>query len=230
MEKLKNFFKNFFNPKDIYSTHLLMFWTCSFEGLFPLKLNKDKTQLESSKIGFTFSFLQLFLYFVSFLLTVCYNQSFVVYFFQTDISVVGGYLQFLSSCVSMVLFYSVAIFRRHKIRMIFQSLYAVDKRFKDLYQAIDHKAVFNVILIGWTVLYSLNLTFVLMSLLLLGTKKDYPNFVVWWSFFFPYLILTVVVVSFLSVVRQILQRFRAVTKVSQKTIKSIVARTIICVL
>lgn len=213
MEKLKKIFKNAFNPKDVYSAHRPMLWTYCFEGLFPFKLNRDKTELDFSKIGFSMTLLQLTLYFASFLLTVFDNQSFVVYFFQTEISVVGGYLQFITSCAAVVSFYSIAIIRRHKIRLVFQSLYDVDKRFKDLYQDIDHKAVFHLILIGWTVLYSVNLIFVLLSLLLLGTKNKYPDFVVWWSFFFPYLILTLVGVKFITVMGQILQRFRALTKV-----------------
>lgn len=219
MTKLKKLLKNAFNPKDIYSSHRPMFFTYCFEGLFPFKLNKDKTQLESSKIGFSLTILQLTLYFASLILTIFNNQSFVVYFFQTQISVVGGYIQYITSSASVVLLYSIAIIRRHKIRLVFQSLYAVDQRFKDLCQEINHKAVFHLILFGWVVLYSLNLTFVLLSLLLLGTKETYPNFVVWWSFFFPYLILTMVVVKFICVLGQILQRFRALSKVRQMKTK-----------
>lgn len=220
MGKLRNFFKNVFNPKDVYSTHRPMFSTCCFEGLFPFKLNKEKTQLVTSRMGFSFTSFQLIFYFTSFFLTVFTNESFVVYFFQTQISVIGGYLQFLTSCVAVVLFYSVAIIHRHKIRMVFHSLYTVDERFNDLYQPINHKAVFRLIVIGWTVLYSLNLSFVLMSFLLLGTKNKYPDFVVWWSFFFPYLISTLVVVKFVTVMEQILQRFRALTKVRRKFVIS----------
>lgn len=213
MEKIKKILKNAFNPKDIYSTHRPMLLTYCFEGLFPFKLNKDKNQLDFSKIGFFWTLLQLTLYFACFLSTVFDNQSFVVYFFQTEISVIGGYLQFVTSCAAVVSLFSIAIIRRHKIRLVFQSLYNVDKRFKDLDQEIDHKAVFYLILIGWMMLYSLNLIFVLLSLFLLGTKNKYPDFVVWWSFFFPYLIVTLVVVKFITVMSQISQRFRALTKV-----------------
>lgn len=216
MEKLKKIYKNAFNPKDIYSTHRPMLLTYCFEGLFPFQLNKDKSQLDFSLIGFCMTLFQLILYFTSFYLTVFDNQSFVVYFFQTEISVIGGYLQFITSCIAIVLFYSVAIIRRHKIRLVFQSLNAVDKRFKDFNQEIDHKTVLRLILISWMVLYSLNLIFILLSLYLLGTKNDYPDFVVWWSFFFPYLITTLVVVKFITVANQILQRFRALAKVRQK--------------
>lgn len=218
MEKLKKIFKNAFNPKDIYSSHRPMIHTYILDGLFPFKLNKDKTQLVSSKMGISLTIIHLIFYFTCFLLTICDNQSFVVYFFQTEISVFGGYLQFATSCVAVVLLFSIAIIRRHKIRLVLKSLHAVDKRFKDLYEEIDHKAVFYLILIAMIVLYLLNLTFVLLSLLLLGTKNKYPDFVVWWSFFFPYLILTLVVVKFVTVMSQIVQRFRALTKVRYKKI------------
>lgn len=215
MEKLKRKLKNAFNPKDVYSTHRPMFWTYCFEGLFPFKLNKDNTQLDFSIIGISTAFLQLTLYFASLILTVFNDQSFVVYFFQTEISVVGGYLQFLTSGASVVLLYSTAMIRRHKIRLVFESLYAIDKRFKDLCQEIDHKAMFYSIVLGCVLLYSLNLTFVLLSLLLLGTKDKYPDFLVWWSYFFPYLILTVVVVKYITVMAQISQRFRALSMVRE---------------
>lgn len=213
METLRKKWKNFFNPKDIYSTHRPMMLTYSFEGMFPFQLNKDKVELEFSKIGLFFTILQLTLYFASFFQTVFNNQSFVVYFFQTEISVVGGYLQFATSCAAIVSLYSIALIRRHKIRMVFQSLHEVDKRFRDLSQAINHKTVLHIILIGWMALYSLNLMFVLMSLFLLGTKHKYPDFVVWWSFFFPYLVLALVAVKFITVASQILQRFRALCEV-----------------
>lgn len=217
MEKLKKKLKNVFNPKDVYSTHRPMLLTYCFEGLFPFRLNKDRAELRFSKIGFSLTLIQLTLYFLAFFLTIFVKQSFVVYFFQTEIAVICGYLQFAISCVAVVSLYSVAIIRRHKIRLVFQSLYDVDKRFKDLHQEIDHKAAFRLILIGWMVLYSLNLTFVLLSFLLLGSEKRYPSIVVWYSFFFPYLILTLVVVKFVTVMKQIEQRFRALAKVrSQK--------------
>ncbi len=218
MEKLKKIFRNTFNPKDIYSTHRPMLLTYCFEGLFPFHFNKDKDQLEPSKIGFSFTVIKITLYFASFFQTVFKNQSFVVYFFQTEISVYGGYLQFAASCAAMVTLYSTAIFRRDKIRLVFESLYEVDKQFKILCQGIDHKAVLHLILISAIVLYSLNLTFVLMSLLLLsvGTDNEYPGFVVWWSFFHPYLVLALVVVKFTTVLAQILQRFRALNKVRRR--------------
>ncbi|XP_037033696.1 putative gustatory receptor 28b isoform X4 [Bradysia coprophila] len=188
-----------------------MWVTYRFEGLFPFQFNNDEAHLKTSKIGMSFTLIQLSLYFTSFFHTIFNDQSFVVYFFQTEISTFGGYLQFAVSCASMVTLYTISIVRRHKIRLVFENLYEVDKRFAELHQGINHKTVFRLILIGCTMLYSVNLIFVLLSLMLLSTRNEYPNFLVWWSFFFPYLILTLVVVKFITVVGQLLQRFRAVT-------------------
>lgn len=216
MEKLKKIYKNTVNPKDIYSSHRPMLYTYCFEGLFPLTLNKAKNRLVASKFGISMTLIQMILYFTCFFLSILDDHSFVVYFFQTEISVIGGYLQFATSCCGVVLLYSIAIIRRHKIRLVFESLHAVDKRLKDLYQEIDHKAVFHLILIGCIVLYALNVIFVLLNVLLLATKESYPDFQVWWTFFFPYLVFTLVVVKFISVTRQILQRFRGLSEVRYK--------------
>lgn len=213
MGKLKEIFKCTFNPKDIYSSHRPMLFVYWGQGLFPYKLNKVKTELISSKLGFSLTIFHLILYFICFFVTVFNNQSFVVYFFQTEISVIGGYLQFVTSFGAIVSLYSTAIFRRQKMRLVLDSLYAVDRRFKDLHQEIDHKAVFHLILIAWNVLVILNISFILLSVLLLRTKETFPDFVVWWSFFLPYLIVTLVVVKFVTVMGQILQRFRGLAEV-----------------
>lgn len=219
MDKLKNTFKNIqnvFNPKDIYSSHRPMLIAYRVEGLFPFKLNEDKSQLLSSKMGFSFSIFQFTMYFVCFFTTIFDNHSFVVYFFQTEISVIGGYLQFFNSCVAVVIFYMVSIVYRHKMRFILENLYRLDKRFEDLYQEIDHKATFYLGLVGCTILVTVNSTFILLSFLLLGSSESCPDFVVWISFFFPYILLTLVVVKFVTVLGHIQKRFKGLAEVRNR--------------
>lgn len=220
MDKLRTMckrLKNWLNPTDIYSSQRLVSLTLSFEGLFPFKIvgNASNRLLRISKFGYALAAFHMLFFLTTFILTIWRRESFVLFFFATEITRLGGHIQFVTSFVAMAIIYGSCIYSSKKIKITIDNIFKIDEKFKLLDVEINHDVGFKMnvyCVIGFMVV---NLAFSFLSFVLLATaeKDKVPGFAVWTSFFVPPFIVSLIVIHFFCIACQIRQRFVYVNQV-----------------
>ncbi len=211
--------KKWLNPTDIYSSQRLVSMTLSFDGLFPFKIVAGETNgrtLKFSKFGLALAAFHILFFASSFTLTMWRQESFVVFFFPTEITRLGGYLQFGTSIVAMATIYGSCIYWSKKIQITLDNIARIDAKLKRLHVAIDYVVGFKLnvyCVIGFLVI---NFAFSTLSFILLATAEEgeMPGFAVWSSYFMPTFIVSIVVIHFFCTIWEIKQRFVYVNQVS----------------
>lgn len=222
MEKLRKKFrqlKAFLNPTDIYSSQRLVLLVLIFLGLFPFKIvgNGNKRLLRRSKIGYGLALFHVLSYLSSFILTIWRHESFVLFFFPTEITQFGGHLQFFTSIKVMIAIYASCLYSSNKIRIAMDKIHNIDRKFKLLDMDINHGVGFKLNIYCVSGFLAVNYAFSFLSFVLLATADEVPGFAVWTTYFVPPFIVTVIVFHFRCIGFQIRQRFIRVNQVSNKS-------------
>lgn len=223
MEKLRskcNRLIEWFNPTDIYTSQRPISLALSFKGLFPFKIveNADDRTLRISKFGYALAAFHISAFMISFIISIWRHNSFVIFFFPTEISRFGGQLQFLTSIVVMVSIYGSCTYSAKKIRIVMDNILKIDEKLKLLGLGIDHNVGFKLNVYFVIGFLAVNFTFTFLSFVLIATAEDddnMPGFAVWTSYFVPPFVVSLVVIYFLSIVYQIRQRFVHANQVSK---------------
>lgn len=220
MDKLRTMckrLKKWLNPTDIYSSQRLVSMTLSFEGLFPFKIveNASNRNLRVSKFGYALTAFHILFFLTSFILTMWRRESFVLFFFATEITRLGGHIQFVTSIMSMAIIYGSCIYSSKKIQIAMENIFKIDEKFKLLDVEVDHHVGFKLnvyCVVGFMIV---NFAFSFLSFILLATAEEdkVPGFAVWTSYFVPPFIISLTVIHFFCSVFQIKQRFVHVTQV-----------------
>lgn len=221
MEKLRKKceqLKTFLNPTDIYSSQRLVLIFLIFEGLFPFKIvgSPNNRVLRVSKIGYAVAVFHVIFYLTSFTITIWRYESFVLFFFPTEITRFGGHLQFFTSSKLMIVVYASCMYSANKIRVTMDNIHNIDGKLKLLDVEINHGVGFKMNIYSVIGLIIVNFTFSLMSFILLATADEVPGFAVWTSYFVPPLIVSIIVIHFFCIGFQIKQRFIGVNQVSKQ--------------
>ncbi|XP_037033694.1 putative gustatory receptor 28b isoform X2 [Bradysia coprophila] len=213
MEKLKakcKQLKKWAYPTDIYSSQRPLAMTLILEGLFPFKIvdSESKRALRFSKIGYVVAAFHIVFFTTCFILTIYRQESFVVFFFPTDLTRVGGYLQFITSIVAMAAIFGSCLYSAKKIQMTMDNIVRIDEKFRLLAVKVDYMIGFKLN-VGCVISFLIvNFAFTFLSFILLATaeKDTVPGFAVWTSYFVPPFIISIVIIHFVCIAFQIKQR------------------------
>lgn len=209
--------KKWFNPTDIYSSQRVVSIMLSIEGLFPFKVvgNATRRTLIFSKIGYMFAAVHVLLFVVCFIITIWSQQSFVQFFFPTEITRLGGYFQFSLSSITMAVIYGSCIFAAKKIKSTFDNIDTVDDKLKLLYVTIDYAVGFKLNVACVICFLIVNIVYSISSYTLLATADNMPGFAIWTSNFVPPFVISLVIIHFYCVVFQITKRIFYVNQVRE---------------
>lgn len=220
MGKLRNKcseLKSFLKPTDIYSSQRLVLIALILEGLFPFKIvgNTNNRELRVSKFGYALATIHILFFLTSFILTIWRYESFVLFFFATEITQYGGYLQIFTSIIAMITIYGSCIFSSNKIRIVMDKIFNIDGKMNLLEVEINHVIGFKMNVYCVIGFITINFTFSFLSFVLLATagKDKVPGFAVWTSFFMPTFIASLIVIHFFCIIFQIRQRFACINQV-----------------
>lgn len=221
MDKLKakcSRLKKCFNPTDIYSSQRPVLLTLFCKGLFPFKIagNASNRTLRISKSGYALAAYHIVFFLVAFVVTLCRHESFALFFFPTDVTRLGGYLQFFTSIIAMATIYGSCIYSSKKLQILLANIFNIDKRFKLLNVEINHAVGFKLNIYCVIVFLIVNLSFTFLSYVLLASADEdkVPGFAVWTSYFVPPFIISLLVMHFFCIMFQMKYRFVHLNQVS----------------
>lgn len=208
MKKLKKWLteaKAILNPKNVYGSQFPLIFSLCFSGLVPYKVVDQN--LKSTKICYFIAGINQIMFAYAFVVTIMSNRSFIECFFKTDISKVGNKLHFVVSIVSMVIIYVSCFSQRKQIKKVFDHLFRIDTKLKQLLFEPNYRRGFRynsiVLIVFWTFYY----LFIFGSITIgLSSNKEF-QISSWVSYFLPNFKVTLVIFMFVCVLKQIKDRY-----------------------
>lgn len=218
MEKLKTFLrtiKELCNPTDVFVAQRPLFLMSFLVGILPMNLagREGKRRLEVTVFGFIITGLYGLMFAVCYIMTLIRHDSFIGYFFQSDIANIGNTLTLITAFMTLAITFVCCIVRRFKLIAVYNMLAKIDGKLKDLGVEIDYKSTLKFVSVAV-------LTFIFTygfylggSFWLLETSNVFPNFSVWMTFFLPHAMTSMVAIMFMCIVKQIRHRIRCLNVV-----------------
>lgn len=206
MEKLKQFF----NPIDVYEAQRPLLLSCSMAGLLPIKLvgTLGHRRLEVSVFGFIVTSVHILLFFICFVLTIFSAESFVSYFFKSDISQLGLLLQLCISFFGTTISYTSCYLKKHRIIQIVNMLAHVDRRFVKLGIKQNYKDTTKFLLRFILINSIVHSIYVIGSyVILVMIAEERASAYAWVSYYTPTLLLSYFVFKLFGITMQIKNRF-----------------------
>lgn len=219
LTKIRNYVKEALNPIDVYSSQRFLLMMSLIYGLIPYKLVGDQCKqnnqrLKTTIFGFIAAILYMLFFSFCFYTTIIEQMNLMEFFLKSPISNFGGNLNLVTSFFSITSVYMSSLYLRKKVKAIFCILIRIDQKLFELGIEINHK---NALMynfkcsVGAIVVYCI---YSLGSLTILVIQDNTPRISVLVTHFLPYLVLTILIFTFLNFARLIYARFAATNKVS----------------
>lgn len=194
-----------------------MLLMCGLTGIIPFNLvgSKGTERFDVTYFGLINALFHMTLFVICFIVSVRRSEHFVSYFFKTDISQVTSLASLSISFVAMAVIYPSCFIKKLKLINIFNVLAKVDGQFIAIHseQPEYRKTMFYALkCLGANC--SLYGVFVMGSYFLQNSLERQANLNSWVVYFLPHLVLSFVVVKFLSIMWQLRRRFIYLNKVS----------------
>lgn len=203
------------NPKDIYAAQWPLLKLSFVTGIVPFKIvNRRNSRLQISILGFTILILHLSLFGFCYVRTITAHESIVSYFFKTEISVLGDTLQLCIGLIGICMVFLYSLIQRHKFVLWFHLMAKIDEQLKEIGMDTDYKSTLMFIFLVLAVKFIFFNTYLIGSWVLFKIAGVYPNFACWIVFFMPHIFISIIVVLFICLVKQMKHRFLLLNKVS----------------
>ncbi|KAJ6650078.1 putative gustatory receptor 28b [Pseudolycoriella hygida] len=212
------FVKEIFYPKDVYSSQRLFLISSVFNGLIPynLVIKDGKYSLQTSVLGFSAAVVYVIIFSGCFLFTILNQLNVMEFFIKNAISNFGGNLNLITSFLSVTSVYLSSLYLRKKFKKMFFLLIEVDGKLFNLGVEVNHRnaLLFNIKLcIAGSIALGI-FTITSMSFLLQTNRdRDCSNIPALITHFQPYLVVTILVSTFVNFARLIRIRFEAANKI-----------------
>lgn len=209
----------YFKPTNIYTAQRPMLLMCGLTGIIPFNLTggKGKEHFEVTYFGIIIALFHMAIFVICFIVTFRRSENFVSYFFKTDISQVTSLVSLSISFVAMAVIYPSCFIKKLKLINIFNLLAKVDRQFNSIHMEPPEyrPTMLHALkcLLGNCTLYGV---FIVGSYLLQNGLERQANLNSLIVYFLPHLVLSFVVVKFMSIMWQIRRRFFCLNKVSKK--------------
>lgn len=213
--KFRNPFKDLLNPTDIYTAQRPLLKLSLVSGIVPYKIANDgNSRLRISVFGFTILILHLTLFGFCYVKTITVHESIVSYFFKTEISVLGDTLQLCIGLIGICTVFIYSLLKRRKFVSWFHSMAKIDEQLKEIGIETDYRSTLKFIMLVLLVKFIFFNTYLIGSYVLFKIADLYPNYTCWVVFFMPHIFISIIVVLFICLVKQMKHRFLMLNKVS----------------
>ncbi|XP_037033693.1 putative gustatory receptor 28b isoform X1 [Bradysia coprophila] len=215
--KIFNRVKQVFNPTDVYASQRLLLRGSLIYGLIPYRLvvKDGVSSLQTSVLGFIAAILSMITFGISFMATILNQMNLMEFFLQSPISNFGGNLNLITSFLSITSVYVCSLVLRKKLKRMLETLSCIDGKFVELGIDISHRNAlwFNlkscfVATVACGIYTATTIAFLLQRKS--GNQRSYSVVV---THFWPYFVLTNLILTFLSFTRLICTRFKAVNQI-----------------
>lgn len=222
VQKMFNNVKNVLKPNDVYSSQRVVLLFSLVYGLIPYKLVKKQGnhKLDTAYFGFIVAVLYMLFFSSCFVITIKNQMNLMEFFIESSISNFGGNLNLITSFMSITSVYMSSLYLRGKVKRMFSILAKIDEKLYDLGIEINHTnaLVYNIkCVIAAIILYGMY-TVSSLAFLILKDCAEKSRISVIVTHFLPYLVLTILIYTFLNFARLIYTRFAAINKVSRAKI------------
>lgn len=215
-----NPFKDFMNPTDIYTAQRPLLKLSLVSGIVPYNITNDgNSRLKISIFGFTILILHLSLFGFCYVKTITVHESIVSYFFKTEISVLGDTLQLCIGLIGICTVFLYSLIQRRKFVLWFHLMAKIDEQLKEIGIETDYRSTLKFILLVLLVKFIFFNTYLIGSWVLFMIADIYPNYACWIVFFMPHIFISIIVVLFICLVKQMKHRFLLLNKVRLWQIK-----------
>lgn len=221
--KFKNWnpFKDLLNPTDIYTAQRPLLKLSLVSGIVPYKISNDgNSRLQISIFGFTILIIHLSLFGFCYVKTITVHESIVSYFFKTEISVLGDTLQLCIGLIGICTVFLYSLIQRHKFVLWFHLMAKIDEQLKEIGIETDYQSTLKFIFLVLIVKFVFFNTYLVGSWVLFKIAGIYPNYACWVVFFMPHIFISIIVVLFICLVKQMKHRFLLLNKVSSLSLMS----------
>lgn len=209
--------RDFFNPTDIYSAQLPLLKLSLVSGIAPYNIANDgNSRLQISIFGVTILIIHLSLFGFCYVKTITVHESIVSYFFKTEISVLGDTLQLCIGLIGICTVFLYSLIQRHKFVLWFHLMASIDEQLKEIGIETDYRSTLKFIFKVLLVKFFFFNTYLGGSWVLFRIENVYPNYTCWIVFFMPHIFISIIVVLFICLVKQMKHRFLLLNKVSRR--------------
>lgn len=184
---LPNFWSEFWNPTDSYTSALSSILISYSIGLSPFRLDgaKGERRLVKTLFGYINPFLQIGFFAVCFVFVILRNESILHYFFKNHVSVIADLTLKAVWCLGMPFIFYSAFSRCDEFVKLMRSFHVIDSIFKDQGVIFDYKNAMRKAYTGSIIATSSNCIFVGYSLWILLKNGIYPSFPAFVVYFQP---------------------------------------------
>lgn len=212
--KFSNPFRDLINPTDIYTAQRPLLKLSLVSGIVPYKISNDgDSRLRISVFGFTILIIHLSLFGFCYVKTITLHESIVSYFFKTEISALGDTLQLCIGLIGICTVFFHSLVQRHKFVLWFHLMAKIDEQLKEIGIVTDYQSTLKFIFLVLLVKFIFFNTYLIGCWILFKISNIYPNYACWIVFFMPHIFISIIVVLFICLVKQMKHRFLLVNKV-----------------
>lgn len=233
MDKIRKLMKNlkeFFKPTDIYLSlrPLILVYACC--GVISIRLagKKGNRKLQVISWGILTTLVHIAIFGVSFIVTITRNENFATFIFRTDVSTISGILQLCVSFFAMAITYCCSYLKRYKLIETIEALAKIDEKLYDMNVDLNYKKKFQTNLICLSFNKVIFVVYVVLSIAVLNSSNESPSLFGWIAYFLPHLIVSVVVLIFTCMAKEIGYRFAKLNQVIFSILLIIVRRRCVC--
>lgn len=203
------------DPKDIYAAQLPLLKLMAWTGIIPAKLKgkPGNRRLVTTWVGFCNTFLHIMVFIGCYSYTIKEKNSIVRNFFENDITLMGDRLQLVAQLLTTLITYSLSAFRREKFFTIIRKMADVDQFSMEIGINPDYKSTQRFI-IGFLIYKISQIVIYIIGTLYIFHKENISTtFDVWVSFFFPLVLISLLVSLYICIMSQIKHRFYLLNKI-----------------
>ena len=191
-----------------------MIFVCNLFGLIPFNLDKSSNQYKVTPCGILAVVLNVTMFSVCYGLSVTSMKNYITCYLDTRISQISS-VSFLSIyTVAMIIIYSSVLFKHKLLMKTINKMYLVDVKFKLINAEVSYSKLLLrsvKLIIGNKMKF---IIYICSNVLFQVYTKHEQAVATFISYFYPHLILSVIVVKYLSVMDNICQRIQQLNKVN----------------
>ncbi|XP_063697716.1 putative gustatory receptor 28b [Culicoides brevitarsis] len=207
--------KDLRDPQDIYAAQLPLLKLMAWTGIIPAKLKgkPGNRRLVTTWFDFLNTFVHIIFFVVCYTYAIRHHCSIVGQFFKNDITVMGDRLQLVAQVFTTMATYGLSAFRREKFFTIIQKMAEVDNFAAEIGINVDYKSTQRFIWFFLVYKTAQNVFYVLMTLGIFWKENIYISLDVWVSFFFPLILISLLVSLYICIMSQIKHRFYLLNRI-----------------
>lgn len=207
--------KDLRDPQDIYAAQLPLLKLMAWTGIIPAKLKgkPGNRRLVTTWFSFLNTFVHIIFFGVCYTYAIINQRSIVGQFFKNDITVMGDRLQLVAQVFTTMIMYSLSAFRRERFFMILQKLEEVDQFSAEIGIHANYRSTQKFILFFLTYKTMQIVIYILGTWYIFRKEHICINLDVWVSFFFPLILISLLVTLYLCIMSQIKHRFYLLNRI-----------------